>query len=174
MNTLKFVVKQEIDECPDLSFYGEYTDHPKGADYDKYLVIDREARGDKERNEYRYFVCTHDLKDSRKFLREHGYSKHDAAMLPREYSLQDYERMEDAQRGGWYMTGIVVTLLVNGVEVAQDSLWGIESDLDKDHIEEVVRDCKGMCLNNARKEIDSLRRVRLPKTIEKIDTEWDD
>lgn len=54
------------------------------------------------------------------------------------YMCQDYERMEDHARGGWSMTGVVVTILLDGEEIARASLWGIESDCGDDYLNATV------------------------------------
>lgn len=56
------------------------------------------------------------------------------------YMCQDYERMEGLMRGDWSMTGILVTIYVDGKDVACASLWGIESDCGQDYVDEITRD----------------------------------
>lgn len=68
----------------------------------------------------------------------------------RKYVKQDYERMEDLNRGRWTMLGIYATAEVtltadtNHTSVVQricsGGLWGIESDSDDGHIKEVRRE----------------------------------
>lgn len=100
-----------IDQDPDLSWLGEYSDRATSP-----AAIDREERGDKGRGEFRYF---------------------NPAMTGEETGNpespeQDYQRCEDYNRGGWCMLGIQAsaTIVVNGVrqDINSGGLWGVESD----------------------------------------------
>ena len=66
-----------LDENPDLSFYGEY-----GNSCTTNNCIDRQERGDRQRNELRFFNPA------------------------TEYGELDYERMEGYNAGWWQMVGI--------------------------------------------------------------------
>lgn len=131
-----FTVKFEVDEYPDLSFYGEYTDKPNWYDSDRYMIIDRKENRNMGRNEYRYFQCAYDMQDAAKWYKESGYCKHDCYILPRKHSLEDYERMEDYNKGDWCMLGIIVTCNETG---EKESLWGCASD-DHEGNYEIVQD----------------------------------
>lgn len=117
-------VKREVDDCPDLSYLGEYTSQP--GDDDK--TIDREERGDRGRHEYRYFVAAMSGEDT-------GNP---------ESVEQDYRRMEDYNRNEWCMLGItaVAQVSLNGViqTIHSGGIWGIESDSDKDYLEEMAQE----------------------------------
>jgi hypothetical protein len=130
MNKIESIkIVYEIDECPDTSYLGEYSNTP---DKDGYF-IDRRERGDMSRNEYRYF----------------NVGCGDPA-----YIEQDYARMEALNKGVWYFIGIhaeakVRTSIDTGGGMQRQTmksggLWGIESDFDKDYIQEVAQD---ECLN---------------------------
>jgi hypothetical protein len=47
------------------------------------------------------------------------------------YLIQDYDRAEDYNRGGWGYYGILATVSVMDEEVGRDSCWGFESDMEK-------------------------------------------
>lgn len=113
---------REIDSDPDLSYLGEYSNHESANS------IDREARGDCGRHEYRYFT---------------------PAMTGEETGNpdspeQDYERAESYNRGGWCMVGVyaVAEVIVNGTvqRIRSGGLYGIESDSDLGYFEDVARD----------------------------------
>ena len=105
----KITLKIEVDDNPDLSYLGEYSDTPAERH------IDRQERGDKEDGEYRYFNL--------------GYGDP-------EYLEQDYERAEAYNRGEWYMFGIIAKVEVSYERddykrletLSSGGLWGIESD----------------------------------------------
>lgn len=87
--------------------------------------------GDRKRNEYRFFFNPN----------VENYKGLSHAEI-RQYTRQDYKRMESGQRGNWCMIGIraearvqLVSTLVQ--EITSGGLWGIESDSDRAHFEEV-------------------------------------
>lgn len=127
MNPTRFEsvkIERMIDDNPDFSWIGEYTSAPGPDD----RTIDREERGDCGRGEYRYFVATNSAEDTGN---------------PNSVE-QDYERMEDYNRGGWCFVGIraVAVVYVNNVkqELSSGGLWGIESDSDNSYFAEVGRE----------------------------------
>lgn len=111
--------EQILDESPDLSFLGEYSDTPET------VHIDRKERGDMQRNELRYF----------------NLGTGDA-----EYIEADYERMESYNNGNWHMTGCIakaeVQLAANGPfqTIRSGGLWGVESDADSAYLDQIRRD----------------------------------
>ena len=79
------------------------------------------------------------------------------------YVLQDWRRLETLCRGDWSFYGIIVSLslddrkatlpntpghyaLLDPVEIAHASLWGIESDSDDSYIREIVSSLVADCL----------------------------
>ena len=155
-----FTVKIEwiVDECPDLSFLGEYGSQFRewsvdrqngilyGEDYDEEggpmaLATDQYRWG---HGEYRYWYAPMDLCYS-------TTDTPDRAELIK-YILQDYDRIEDYNRGGWHMTGCVVTVSAAGVEVGHGSCWGIESGTG-DYADEIERECIDEAMHQARQAI---------------------
>ena len=150
---LEVVVKQMIDEDPDTSWLGEYSNSPSSQ-----FSIDREhsldcglnngadedecncSGGDRKRNEYRYF------NPSFNYVDKHG--KPVDSLTPekvREYTRQDYARMEDLQRGGWSFIGIraEATVQLTGdttQHISSGGLWGIESDSDESYFAKVEQE----------------------------------
>ncbi len=135
-------IERMVDESPDLSYLGQYVDRPQDG------AIDRQARGDMEAGEYRYWIPTISLEEHRQGLRKLGHGKHPAWVDARSYVLQDYARHEQACKGGWCMLGIRAR-----ADVSYDTgdncrrlewftsggLWGIESDGDDSTVAEIVR-----------------------------------
>lgn len=113
---------EHIDDTDaDLSYLGEYSSKP--AD----VHIDRQERGEMGRNEHRYF---------------------NVGCGDPEYIEQDYKRMK-AYGNDWCCIGIRATAQVSypagqgsrQLQTFQSSgLWGIESDSDKSHFEQVEAD----------------------------------
>ncbi|MBI4397294.1 MAG: hypothetical protein HY548_09375 [Elusimicrobia bacterium] len=142
---LKIEVKRELDECPDLSFLGEFTDQwQEGA-----------IEHDGGPRDYKYFVsgnhAVYKLEnwahvpeaDKQGVIRQYGSLE----AAEKAYARQDYERMLDYDRGDWHMVGI---LAVAEVAVSFDGgktwkldrltsggLWGIESDGGEDYFQSV-------------------------------------
>lgn len=121
---LSVTIHRDLDDSPDLSWIGEYSNHPGPDD----RTIDRQERGDMGHGEFRYFV---------------------AAMSPADTgnaeSVEcDYRRMEDYSNGGWHMTRVYATADVQFLgDVVQTlrsgGLWGIESD-SGDYFKDVEQD----------------------------------
>jgi hypothetical protein len=103
-----------------------------------YEILAADLRSTYERNSYRYFVPGNPYSDVEQSERV-------------KYILQDYERMEDANRGFWSSVGCVVTMFIDGEEVAYASLWGIESDCGDGYSKEVEEDLIDECISDAKK-----------------------
>jgi len=72
------------------------------------------------------------------------------------YACLDYERVEGLSRGDWEYMGCVAKVLVEGVEVGCDSLWGIESDSGDGYPREVERGVVSMALSEASDTLEKL------------------
>ena len=111
---------REVDNDPDLSYLGEYSNDECATS------IDRQERGDMGRHEYRYFTPA---------------MTGDETGNP-ESPEQDYQRMESYNRGGWCCKGVraVAEVIVNGTiqHIQSGGLWGIESDSERSYFEEVA------------------------------------
>lgn len=104
-------IEWDVDEDPDLSFLGTYSNTIQTGG------IDREERGDKSRNEYRFF----------------NPGCGDPA-----YIEDDYRRMEAYNAQQWCMLCATVTVTYGKLE-AFASMSGVDSDSD-DHRLEVERE----------------------------------
>jgi hypothetical protein len=118
---LSVTLHREVDDNPDLSWIGEYSNLSDGPD-----AIDRQARGECGRGEYRYFNPTNSAAET---------GNPDSPE-------QDYQRIEDYNRGGWCMMGIYATaevVLTGSVvqKIRSGGPWGIESDSDEGYFDEV-------------------------------------
>ena len=115
-------IVQDVDMDPDFSHLGDYhSDYREGA-------IDRKERGDMDRNSHRYFspAMTAD---------ETGNPNSPE---------QDYQRMENYNRGIWCFIGIHVEAkiqLINTIQtISSGGLWGIESDSDRTYFDQVRKE----------------------------------
>ena len=129
IDKIQIVRHTDTDPDSDLSFLGTYSNTP-GPD-DK--TIDRQARGDMERSEYRYFVAANSAKDTGN---------------PQSVD-QDYARMEAYNHQGWCMMGVSAQAIVETSDdgktwtrqlVKSGGLWGIESDSDASYFREVAEE----------------------------------
>lgn len=86
------------------------------------------------------------------YEREHRYirTSRDAGADSLKYAFQDAERLDRLANGYWGYTGIIATVYVDGAEIAQDSLWGIESDSDASYGREIARQCASEALAQTR------------------------
>jgi hypothetical protein len=128
--------KNALDEAYDM--VGELIDSVDECDCGE--------RGDMERGEYRYFNPSFNYVSSMGKIQD-GLTPEDV----RKYTLQDYERMERANRGDWCMVGVkaVAEISIPSTSIYHSStlqtihsggLWGIESDSDKAYFAEVEKD----------------------------------
>jgi hypothetical protein len=67
----------------------------------------------------------------------------------------DYERLRKWCESDWYYVGVIVTVSRNGIELASDSLWGIESDAT-DHLLETANELAESALDQAQQAIVAL------------------
>jgi hypothetical protein len=110
-----------------------------------YEILARDLRKTYERHAYKYFVPANSHKEDEITQDERV-----------KYILQDYERAAD-YGNEWYYTGCIVTMYIDGTEVAAASLWGIESDSGDDYIQEVEQELIDQCKNDARSKAAALR-----------------
>ncbi len=97
--------------------------------------------GDMEWNEYRYFNPSFNYVDKT----GHALPENTPEEV-RKYVRQDYERMEDLNKGNWCFMGVradcEVQLTPFGTiqHITSGGLWGIESDSEESYIESVEKD----------------------------------
>lgn len=120
----KIVVEKVTDNNADLDYLGTYSNAPCGE-----FAIDRKERGDMQRHEFRYF------------------NPQPGACETQEQADADYKRMEDYERGRWYCVGIIAKASISTSDdgavwlhntISSGGLWGIESDTDKSHLDEIA------------------------------------
>jgi hypothetical protein len=126
-------IEHQIDEDPDFSTLGEYTDTPEiGAfvrDTGEVITEDTDMDSLPSRGrEYRFFVPAMTGEET---------GNPDS---PR----RDYERMEAYNRGDWHCIGVIAKaeIVVNGVTqtLRSGGLWGVESDAGSDDLAEVGKE----------------------------------
>lgn len=124
-------VRWLVDENPDLSHLGEYSEkNEEGA-----IDCKEHSRNYREGHTFRYFIPGNNVphnpenwshvtkKDRAECIKKYGSLK----LTDEAYAMQDFKRMDAYNNDGWHMTGCKVTLRLGSME-ADDSLWGIESD----------------------------------------------
>jgi hypothetical protein len=122
-------IKRDIDECPDTSWLGEYSN--KRARFS----FDRKALNDMERGEYQYF---------NPYVNPfNGKTQAEKKELARQ-ARQDYERMESLNRGHWYFIHIraEAKIVINNVieKISSGGLGGIESDSGEEYFKEIEKE----------------------------------
>jgi len=142
----------EDDQSPDLSYLGMIwprLDAPRGRlGRDCFAVLHRAHSCDIDDGYYHlwglapsgYAVPVYGVEERRRDLSRLGYSKSNAEVMARARVRQDVERL--LSHGiQWGTVGIIATLrTANGTEVSTASVWGVESDSDQSHFEELARE----------------------------------
>lgn len=120
INPCEFTAHFKVEEYPDVSHLGEYSDKLKPGG------IDLRERGDWSPGTYKYF----------------NVGTGDPA-----YIEQDYKRMRRFDRGDWHMMGIWVEATATArnedgewvtKEFKSGGIWGVESDSDYDYLQELI------------------------------------
>lgn len=153
---IQIEIKWAIDEYDaDLSHLGEFSQKPGP------YAIDREARGEAGRGEFRYWNpggnhlppgdmkrWAHvDKKDMRDLIRKHG----SLSNVDRFYIEEDYKR--HASFGNhWHMESCAVTARLGTLE-AYGSCGGVESDADESHRNEIADECTADAILGLKKKI---------------------
>lgn len=143
-NGFDITIKVGDEECPDLSFVGEFTDKFEPG------AIKRNKPG---RNEFKYFVPGNSFEDHRSSLNKMGFSKGESGRMAAEYVHRDMKMLEDGIRQVY----VTVTASKAGVELGSDSLGGIDVS-DKEGLGEMI-EAHGM-IDNAI-EAAKVERVRI-------------
>jgi hypothetical protein len=126
---LSIKIKHVIDDNPDTSYLGEYSNHRAKFSFD------REFLHDINRGEYKYFnPCINPLQGKTQKEKKDLFLQ----------AKRDYERMESLNNGNWCYIGIraEAEININGViqYITSGGLYGIESDSGRDYIEEVEKE----------------------------------
>lgn len=131
---LSVKVKRMMDDDPDTSFLGEYTDDLEDWNIDrcseKYICeMDDDERIPERGREYRFF-------------KPYAGGEKQGTEEYKEYGLQDFKRMESINRGDICFMGVRaearVQLAGDLVQtITSGGLWGIESDSGPKYFKEV-------------------------------------
>lgn len=151
---LEFIVKAIYDESPDLSWLGSYSsepeneysakvDNPRGADF----WINPTPGGEAPAKFYA---------DQLSYHKHQGMSKADAHRAALADIAADIERLKGYALDKWHMLGISVTASINGADIGESSLWGIESD-NPEYFAEVAQDMAAEALREADDHAGELR-----------------
>ena len=153
-----FEARVSVDECPDLSYLGEYTDTWEPGAIDRFHGKDNPYA-----RVYRYFVPSTDrgtFEEHRTALRAMGYGKHEADTAARKIVREDFERAEAYNEHEWGMLVVTVTASRAGIELASDSIGGIESDYDAGALFDTLGDLEHEALTQARAAMAALCETR--------------
>jgi len=142
-------VRTEPDDCPDLSWLGEFRDDWRPGCIDRKPYWSQDAG----RYECRYWSPGHPYTHHRDWYKRHGYSKHEAHTRARACVLQDHRRHEDYCRGDWWVVGLIVSVSLDGHKLGQASIWGVESDCGEEYRDELVADLTADATAEARKAL---------------------
>jgi len=112
-----------VDESPDLSWIGAYSDKPGPAAKTKI------CHDGSDRRTFRYFIS--------------------ANAENRAHAHEDWRRMEAYNRGDWWMVGVYATATIRLTDergtshtqtLRSPGIWGIESDSDPSFLNETGRE----------------------------------
>lgn len=134
LKIMKIRIVTMVDEWPDFTFIGEYTDDLKRGvivrQYNEYyekLTKKQKENIHRRRNE---FIA---------FKPYSGGEKTGSAEYY-EYGMQDYKRAESYNNNEWYFMGIQARAQLLNTEtstlhtISSSGLWGIESDSDESYL----------------------------------------
>lgn len=79
------------------------------------------------------------------------------------YMLEDHKRYERLLDGDWCFLGYEVEVWVEDIEVANESVWGIESDMSRSDKEEVWGDLLDECFHDLKGKIEKEREALMNK-----------
>ena len=158
------------DPTPDLSYLGEFSNRPKN---DESIPVPAGWIGYREwlGQGKMWYTPMNSIAESRAWFTQHGYSKHDAYTLSRDYAIRDMKRILDYYRDEWYMLDLGAVVTYNGADIGEDWLGGVESD-SGDYLKELFDELITEAISRAESWlIDS--GVRLPidwggVTLEKV------
>lgn len=148
----KIIMRKELDYDPDLSFYGKYTNSiGPGVIIRQYNEFYERIPTEMERDECGRFIGKmapewdpHYLRNEYPGFKPFASGEKVGTKEYYEYGMQDYERMEDYNRGGWCMVVVVLTAYITTDTGLSDTihatLSGVESDSGADYFEEIKRD----------------------------------
>jgi hypothetical protein len=126
---LSIKIKREIDEYPDTSWLGEYSNQRTRFSFDRQFL------GDMDRNEYRYFNPYPNPFDGKTQA-----EKKELALQAK----QNYKRMESLKNGNWFFLHIraEAEININSVieTISSGGLGGIESDSGEDYLKEIEKE----------------------------------
>jgi hypothetical protein len=150
-------VKWEIDENPDLDFLGIYTNElPKTAYVDRLrhiLVIPQKELRIPLPFELNYY------RNEYEYIKSFNYENPSEEEY--QYIFQDVQLLEGYNNQKWYMRGCIVTASLNGIELARESLWGLDSTMTEDEDQEVIDDLTRQAIISTKEKLALLQSVEL-------------
>jgi hypothetical protein len=138
-------ISYEVDTDADLSYLGEFKGE-RGAE--GWRIDPDNVPGDwhtrrgwrqDDRGAMCFYVPCNSIAGARRDLRNLGYSKHAADCLARFYAHRDAERLARYWRGDLAQYVVSVRCFKRGIELASDSLGGIDVDREEE-LGAIVRD----------------------------------
>ena len=162
---VKVVVKRVLDENADYGYLGKYTDsdcvskgqwlyhrNKKLVSNDGYIwrntkgqISCRQTAEDKEHEDF-YNGCNGEYKY---ILLDNGQDKI-------KYVIQDAKRL-DSLGTDWDYYGVIAELYFEGVKIASNSLWGIESDSEESYFLQTEREVAQQAISLGKAWIRSIR-----------------
>lgn len=97
--------------------------------------------------------------------REFQFTFHDNGHDRIAYAVADHKRMVGLVRGDWGYMGVRVRVLIDGVEVGEASVWGIESESEEGYFLECERQEAREALREARQWLERRGVVRHGKGV---------
>lgn len=135
--------ENELEEL-EIPFYGELEESEDGEN--PYII------------EYPYyeklpFSC-HFERNDYQFITSVNYEKPEPEDY--KYIVQDVKLLE-SYGNSWNMRGCIVTASLKGIELAHESLWGLNSTMSESDDQEVIDDLTAMAEEAAQERLDELK-----------------
>lgn len=135
---VRMTVKKEYDECPVFDNLGKRCDYTEPNTKDEKLVHNSGVVLDHKgiwRDELGRIVAAPEVRSSRRY----EFTFHNNGHEKIRYALEDRRRMDELERGECFYLGIIASVNLDGAEVGTSSLWGIESYIDLEYMNEIIR-----------------------------------
>lgn len=138
MKILEITIHKAVDEYPDTSFLGEYTDQEA-----PWVICRRHGEYVKNLGED---DCIPERSREYRFFKPYAGGEPEGSDDFQRYGKQDFDRMEALNRGDFYYMGVWAEARVKLTDgdltqtISSGGLWGVESDSPEDYLLDIEKE----------------------------------
>ena len=140
VGSVKLRVTLEIDYYPDASWLGTFSEYREPENEDEKLVYLKDMvvldHHGIWRDEYGRIVPT---PEPYEYSRDYQYTFHNNGHDKIAYAIQDAKRLRDLNNGRWAFLVCVATVTMDGRQIGNWALGGLEDDCDKASLDSEMR-----------------------------------